>query len=142
MTQELVGAFVDDGNNADFIGTDGDVDPTEDGSPDTIEFMTDYRGSIYKIRYELQAGHVLHRLYSENPADYSAAPDNDIDFGFRVSNINFYYWGVGDANWSLEGGWSEDPPELPQAVRILLELQDMEGRTFSLETDVFLPNSE
>jgi general secretion pathway protein J len=163
MTQELAGAFVDDDNGAGFTGKETDFapgypgDPTEDLSPDTLEFVTVLGDSIYKIEYELdQANNVLQRKYILDPPDYTNDDYDDIvdepddieeritEFGFNISNINFYYWDEVGSVWSVDGTWVEDPPVfiLPRAVKIILELQDTEGNVFPFETHVYLPESE
>ena len=176
LSRELPGAFVDStpGIEANFVGTDGGGT-----NPDTLEFVTYFAGKIYKLRYMRPVGtKILMRGYIENPPDYTnvdyadADPtgddgirEDDVDFGFMVNDIQFYYLPVlnpptspvppaASVDWqlpaagSMRESWDSTDTldvivfnKLPEAVKIVLQLEDKELNTFDFETIVYLPNS-
>jgi prepilin-type N-terminal cleavage/methylation domain-containing protein len=155
LSRELPGAFVD-ATSATFTGEDGDSDPLVDGSPDKLEFITNFGGTIYKLKYELDPDtnkKILLRKYIKDPPDYAntdyenvlneddGIEESIVDFGFKMDNINFYYWDEVTSSWTIDGTWS-DTAKLPKAVKIEIECIDSENKKYPFETVVYLPNSE
>ncbi len=151
ISRELPGAFV--GGDAEFTGNDG----VGENSSDTLEFITNFGDSIYKLKYELAADNILERKYIEDPPnyaniDYENAVDEDdgieegiVEFGFKVSDIQFSYLPLGSVDWSsAQPTWSGTT--LPEAVEIEIRLKenpdDDDARAHHFETIVYLPNSE
>jgi prepilin-type N-terminal cleavage/methylation domain-containing protein len=160
ISRELAGAFVD-GANAKLVGTPG-ATPTD---PDTLEFITDFSDSIYKIRYQLASDatytskKALERGYIDYSVDtgenYASTAYHTIIFvpatkNVEVSNIKFQYMivmvpptpptGIGDWTISTPHVWSA--ATLPEAVKVILTLKDANNNIHDFETIVYLPNSE
>lgn len=163
--RELAGAFT--GGGAQLTGTPG-------GSatdPDTLEFVTDFSGSNYKIRYQLvtdasdPAGRkILKRDYIDfitttGAKDYTRTDyDNSVEFvkytkSARVDNIKFLYVAVPTPpdeakaidDWSGASAVAVNTwsaAALPEAVKIILTLKDANNKSYVFETIVYLPNSE
>ncbi len=144
MSRELPGTFV--GGGATFTGTNND--------PDTLEFVTNFANSIYMIEYEIEAGTtILKRKYSKNPSDYTDPGYDDdtdddtgiIEFGFKISDIQFTYCDTDTGTWTTDEGWT-DTATLPAAVKIEISLKenpsDDDAKAHKFETEVYLPNSE
>ena len=136
MSRELPGTFVGDG--ATFVGTNG-----SDGDPDSIEFATVFRDSIYQIKYWIDSS-VFKREYAENPDFSGGYTYTPIEFSEIVSDFQLLYWETGvTTDWAAADAakvWSSGTT-LPGAVKIVLTLEDEEERTYQFETVVYLPNS-
>jgi len=142
LSRELPGAFVDSDSSATFTGEDGDTDPENDASPDKLEFITNFAGTIYKLKYELKPGdsHILLREYIKEPTDYASTDYEFVEFGFSVNKFDFLYWDTITRDWTKDGTWAGSKYTLPGAVKIKLELIDTEGKTYPFETTVYIPS--
>lgn len=139
ISRELAGAIVGESaaNGARFVGIDAD--------PDTIEFVTNFAGSLYRIRYERLAGTTrLQRSYEENPADFNNPAYTNIEFNELTNDIQFTYWIASASSVPSWDSWGGPPTtdRLPRAVTIILTLVDPEGNTYRFETMAYLPNSD
>lgn len=136
MSRELPGAIVSTGG-ATFIGNDS-----------TLEFVTNFAGLLYMIKYEIPTDTtILQRSYDENPTDYSDPDYTTIEFSDIVNSIQFRYWDTDASDWrdnwdSTEGGSTLMENKLAPAVEITLTLKDPEEHTYPFKTTVYLPNSE
>lgn len=158
ISRELVGAFSVTGASV-FQGTDG-----SGTSSDVLIFLTNFGDSIYRVKYELDAGsNILRRYYIDYAVTFGASYTDDpetsgtpIDFvsptkNAMVSNIQFQYlpamplptgmndW-IGFSMDSWPGG--EPADSLPKTVKIILTLKDANDKDYVFETIVYLPNSE
>ncbi len=146
LSRDLPGAFVEAGatlgDGPVFKGVDGGA------SPDYVIFTTNYADSFYTIGYVHdsffgQTNNVLRRPYIENQAFNNTLPWVWVDFGFKVSDIDFDYWD--GSVWVGSGTWNNEDV-LPGAVKVKLKLKekptDDDAKAYRFETIIYLPNSE
>ncbi len=163
ISREIVGAFTTGGpDGAKLVGTKW-ATPAD---PDELEFVTDFADSVYKIRYKLvtdstiAAKKALERGYIDYSVDtgetYASTTYHLVEFvpatiEAAVSNIKFKYlpvmaiptdmddWGT---NGMDEWPGSELEYSLPEAIKIILTMKDANNKERTLETEVYLPNSQ
>jgi len=152
ISREVVGAFVDTGTGARL-----------EGEANTLTFVTDFSGAIYKISYYLDTSNSPNNILKRDYIDYSLSTSEpytstaytSTDFiswtkGTRVDNIEFFYlrpmaimemvdmssdWAGASVSWS-------DAASLPEAIRMRLTFRDANDKAYLFETIVYLPNSE
>jgi prepilin-type N-terminal cleavage/methylation domain-containing protein len=160
MTRELSGAFVDEGAivtlsgavpasaTAPIFWSDRNIVAGHAVQEVLLAIVT--ADCIYKIKYQTgwnaeEEIFVLQRYYVENPNNFGFSGISGEAWKFSgtllVDNFYMEFYDGNTEAWRQE--WLAMKCKiLPQAVKIILTMQDDDGNTYPFETIVYLPNSE